>query len=106
MVCGRLLARAVATMPVFTGRPILASAGDEWHAVDNRAPTITPAASIPATASAQFLTKAELREAAMPEIKISKNSFDFAWISAIEETRRYDCDNAFNIDGNPQWALS
>jgi hypothetical protein len=24
-------------MPVFTGRPTLASVGDEWHAVDNRA---------------------------------------------------------------------
>jgi ATP-dependent protease ClpP protease subunit len=34
----------------------------------------------------KFLTKAELREAAMRELKISKNSFDFAWIDAIEET--------------------
>ena len=38
----------------------------------------------------KFLTKAELREAAMPELKISKNSFDFAWIDAIEETGRHD----------------
>ena len=35
----------------------------------------------------KFLTKAELREAAMRELKVSKNSFDFGWISAIEETR-------------------
>ena len=38
----------------------------------------------------KFLTKAKLREAAMRELKVSKNSFDFGWISAIEETRRYD----------------
>jgi hypothetical protein len=38
----------------------------------------------------KFLTKAELREAAMRELKVSKNSFDFAWISAIEETGRQD----------------
>ena len=38
----------------------------------------------------KFLTKAELRDAAMRELKVSKNSFDFAWISAIEETGRAD----------------
>jgi hypothetical protein len=38
----------------------------------------------------KFLTKAELREAAMRELKISKNSFDFAWIAAILETGRED----------------
>jgi hypothetical protein len=38
----------------------------------------------------KFLTKAELCEAAMRELKVSKNSFNFAWISAIEKTRRYD----------------
>jgi hypothetical protein len=32
----------------------------------------------------KFLTKAELREAAMRELKVSKNSFDFVWIGAIE----------------------
>jgi hypothetical protein len=41
----------------------------------------------------KFLTKAELREAAMRELKISKNSFDFAWIIAIEETGRHDWHN-------------
>jgi hypothetical protein len=38
----------------------------------------------------KFLTKAELRQAAMRELKVSKNSFDFGWICAIEETGRYD----------------
>jgi hypothetical protein len=38
----------------------------------------------------KFLTKAELRDAAIKELRISKNSFDFAWISAIEQTGRHD----------------
>jgi hypothetical protein len=38
----------------------------------------------------KFLTKAELREAAIREFKVSKNSFDSAWIDAIEETGRQD----------------
>ena len=38
----------------------------------------------------KFLTKAELREAAMRELKVSKNSFNFAWIIAIEDTGRHD----------------
>jgi hypothetical protein len=38
----------------------------------------------------KFLTKAELRQAAMRELKISKNSFDIGWICAIEQTGRYD----------------
>jgi hypothetical protein len=38
----------------------------------------------------KFLTKAELRDAAMSELKVSKNSFDFGWIEAIEETGRHD----------------
>jgi hypothetical protein len=38
----------------------------------------------------KFLSKAELREAAMCELKVSKNSFDFGWMSAIEDTGRYD----------------
>jgi hypothetical protein len=36
------------------------------------------------------VTKAQLRSAAMSELKISKKSFDSAWIAAIEETRRHD----------------
>lgn len=36
------------------------------------------------------LTKAELRDAAMRELKISKSSFDSAWIGAIETTGRLD----------------
>jgi hypothetical protein len=32
------------------------------------------------------LTKDELRCAAMQELNVSKNSFDFAWIDAIEKT--------------------
>jgi hypothetical protein len=38
----------------------------------------------------KFLTKSELCRAAMEELKVSKNSFNFAWISAIEETGRQD----------------
>ena len=38
----------------------------------------------------KVLTKAELRDAAMRELRISKNSFDFAWIWVIEETGRHD----------------
>ncbi len=38
----------------------------------------------------KFLTKAELRSAAMLELDISKNSFDFAWVDAIELTGRND----------------
>ena len=38
----------------------------------------------------KFLTKAELRDTAIRELKVSKNSFDFAWIEAIEQTGRHD----------------
>jgi hypothetical protein len=38
----------------------------------------------------KFLTKAELRDAAICELKVSKNSFDFGWIEAIEQTGRHD----------------
>ena len=38
----------------------------------------------------KFLTKAELRGAAMRELNRSKNSFDSAWIDAIEEAGRQD----------------
>jgi hypothetical protein len=38
----------------------------------------------------KFLSKAELREAAIRELNVSKNSFDFAWIDAIEEAGRQD----------------
>ena len=38
----------------------------------------------------KFVTKAELREAAVRELNVSKNSFDFGWMSAIEETGRED----------------
>ncbi len=38
----------------------------------------------------KMLTKAELRDAAMRELKVSKNSFDFAWIGAIEDAGRQD----------------
>ena len=36
------------------------------------------------------LTKSELRDMAMQELDISKNSFDAAWIWIIEETGRHD----------------
>jgi hypothetical protein len=38
----------------------------------------------------KFLSKAELRDAARRELKVSKNAFDFAWIQVIEETRVLD----------------
>jgi hypothetical protein len=38
----------------------------------------------------KFLTKSELCRAAMEELKVSKNTFNFAWINAIEETGRHD----------------
>jgi hypothetical protein len=38
----------------------------------------------------KFLTKAELRAAALCELKVSKNSFDFGWIDAIETAGRRD----------------
>lgn len=38
----------------------------------------------------RVFTKIELRTAAVRELGISKNSFDFAWISVIEETGRHD----------------
>ena len=38
----------------------------------------------------KFLTKAELREAALRELGVSKSSFDFGWIEAIEQTGRHD----------------
>jgi len=41
----------------------------------------------------KFLTKNELRAAAMRELNISKKSFDFAWIDAIERAGRHDWHN-------------
>lgn len=41
----------------------------------------------------KFLTKNELRAATIRELKVSKNSFDFAWIDAIERTGRHDSHN-------------
>jgi hypothetical protein len=38
----------------------------------------------------KLATKAELREVGMRELKISKSSFDAAWIGAIEDTGRQD----------------
>jgi hypothetical protein len=38
----------------------------------------------------KFLTKREFCRAAMEELKVSKNSFNCAWINAIEETGRHD----------------
>jgi hypothetical protein len=38
----------------------------------------------------KFLTKDELRSAAMRELEVSKNAFDFAWMAAIEDTGRED----------------
>jgi hypothetical protein len=38
----------------------------------------------------KFLTKDELRNAAMRELKVSKLSFEMGWIMAIEDTGRHD----------------
>jgi hypothetical protein len=38
----------------------------------------------------KFLTKDELRSAAMRELNVSKLSFDMGWIMAIEDTGRQD----------------
>jgi hypothetical protein len=38
----------------------------------------------------KFLTKDELRIAAMRQLNVLKSSFDFAWIDAIETTGRLD----------------
>jgi hypothetical protein len=38
----------------------------------------------------KFLTKDELRSVAMRELHVSKNSFHFEWINAIETTGRHD----------------
>jgi hypothetical protein len=38
----------------------------------------------------KFLTKAQLRSAAMRELNVSKNAFDFGWMAAIEDTGRHD----------------
>jgi hypothetical protein len=38
----------------------------------------------------KFLTKDELRVAAIRQLNVSKSSFDFAWIDAIETTSRHD----------------
>ena len=38
----------------------------------------------------KLLTKDELRVAALPQLDVSKSSFDFAWIDAIETTGRHD----------------
>lgn len=38
----------------------------------------------------KFLTKDELRRAAMRELNVSKLSFDMGWIMAIEDTGRHD----------------
>jgi len=36
------------------------------------------------------LTKDELRSAAVRELNVSKNAFDFGWMAAIEDTGRHD----------------
>jgi len=38
----------------------------------------------------KFLTKAELRDAALRELKVSNNLFDCGWIETIEQTGRHD----------------
>ena len=38
----------------------------------------------------RYATKSELRDAAIRELGVSKSSFDFGWIAAIEQTGRQD----------------
>jgi hypothetical protein len=38
----------------------------------------------------KFLTKDELRAAAMRELNVSKNAFDGAWVIAMEDSGRHD----------------
>ncbi len=38
----------------------------------------------------KFLTKDELRVAAMRELNVSKNAFDMGWMMAIEDAGRHD----------------
>jgi len=38
----------------------------------------------------KFVTKDELRAVAMRELNVSKNSFDYGWMDAIETTGRHD----------------
>ena len=38
----------------------------------------------------KFLTKDEMRSAAMRELNVSKNAFNFGWMAAIEDTGRND----------------
>ena len=38
----------------------------------------------------KFVTKDEFRSAAMRELRVSKNAFDFAWMAAIGDTGRHD----------------
>jgi hypothetical protein len=38
----------------------------------------------------KFLTKEELCNAAMRELRVSKNAFNFGWMAAIEDTGRHD----------------
>ena len=38
----------------------------------------------------KLMANAELREAAMRNLKVSKKSFDFGWIEAIEQSGRRD----------------
>jgi hypothetical protein len=46
------------------------------------------AAQVHAGQPTEVLTQAELRDTAIRELKVSKNSFDGGWIAAIEETGR------------------
>jgi hypothetical protein len=38
----------------------------------------------------KFLTKEELRLAAIRELKVSKSAFNFGWMAAINDSGRYD----------------
>jgi hypothetical protein len=50
----------------------------------------------------KFLTKDELRVAAMHQLNVSKSSFDFAWIDAIEKTDRQIGTNPCADGGTPK----
>jgi hypothetical protein len=50
----------------------------------------------------KFLTKDELRVAAVLQLNVSKSSFDFAWIDAIEKTGRHDWYEPFAAGCTPK----
>jgi hypothetical protein len=62
---------------------------------------LEPAVVAPRATAWWLATKAELCAVAMSEVDVSKSSFDFAWIDAIERTGRHDWDLPIKPKGAP-----